>query len=245
MPDHLSEVHHALDSFLARRLDLGGILDANVVFDEFLEQQLHQFDLVLRENKRNFLDDIYLRVHGELVPLAPVSDTLRQRRTAALWAGLRRVYFHVPETDDEEITDGDNALPNAKPGSRRRTVRVSSGLNAPTPILPPPDDSDDDPSCLIVPVCIPDQGDNEAIEGPFYHGFSQGGDADMDSPCETNLPDPGEPGLGEQFSGNNFLGTTLEDLLAETYTCCYRMERASTVLTWQRDSWRRERELEM
>jgi hypothetical protein len=143
VPNHLSEVHHALDSFLARRLDLGGILDANVVFDEFLELQLHQFHLVLRKNKRSFLDDIYRRIHGELVPLAPVSDTLRQRRTAALWAGLRRVYFHVPDTDDETLTDGDNALPSTQLGSRRRTVRVSSGLNAPAPILQPPDDSDD------------------------------------------------------------------------------------------------------
>jgi hypothetical protein len=52
VPDHLSNVHHELDSFLARRLGRGGIMDVNVVFDEFLALQLHQFDLVLRENKQ-------------------------------------------------------------------------------------------------------------------------------------------------------------------------------------------------
>jgi hypothetical protein len=57
VPDYLSEVHHELDTFLAHRLGLGGILDVNVIFDEFLELQLHQFDLVLRENKRSFLVD--------------------------------------------------------------------------------------------------------------------------------------------------------------------------------------------
>jgi hypothetical protein len=94
--DGLSDVRHALDSFLSHRLDRGGISDINVVFDEFLAQQLRHFDLVLNDNKRLFLDEIYRRVHGEILPLVPVSDELRQQRTAALWAGLRRVYFADP-----------------------------------------------------------------------------------------------------------------------------------------------------
>ncbi len=48
--DLLPDVHHALDAFLAQRLDSGGILNLDVVFDEFLAQQLNQFELVLIEN---------------------------------------------------------------------------------------------------------------------------------------------------------------------------------------------------
>jgi hypothetical protein len=96
--DPLTDVKRALDVFLSRkfeltRLGLGGILNANVVFDEFLDFQLNQFDLVLNENKRSFVDEIYRRVNEEVDSPIVVTDELRQQRTVALWAGLRRVYF--------------------------------------------------------------------------------------------------------------------------------------------------------
>jgi hypothetical protein len=53
------------------------------------------------DNKRLFLDEIYRRVHGETAPNNPVSDELRQQRTVALWAGLRRVYFAEPDLEGE------------------------------------------------------------------------------------------------------------------------------------------------
>jgi hypothetical protein len=135
----MSDLLHALDNFLSLRLDSGGILDIHVAFDEFMALQLDLFDQALDDNKRLFLDEIYRRVSA-VAPVAAISDELRQRRTAALWTGLRRVFFHEveSETDDSAVEDEDPTW------FRRRRPRIPHDGQAPAnPSSGKPDDPDD------------------------------------------------------------------------------------------------------
>jgi hypothetical protein len=136
-------LEHALDAFLSQRLDAGGIIDVNVVYDEFLALQLDKFDRILDDNKRLFLDAIHSRIHGETTPNGVVSDDLLQRRTAALWAGLRRVYFAEREPELDMNAESTTSLPWAS----RRVSCVSDDMNVPiSRFFHPPDDPDDAPN---------------------------------------------------------------------------------------------------
>jgi hypothetical protein len=150
--DEMITVNLALDAFLARRFTTGGVLDIGVVFDEFISSQLEKFDRLLDDNKRLFLDEIYSRLTDKIPPQETPFDTLRQQRTVALWAGLRRVYFAEPEVEDDLIEDGSDSLPTRllsarnRNSSRARVMNVSDDLFAPSPDFGHPDDSDDAPA---------------------------------------------------------------------------------------------------
>jgi hypothetical protein len=147
----MEEVSQELNSFLSQRLNSGGIRDINVVFDEFLDQQLRQFDQVFQDNKRLFLNELDRRVHGEATSLPVISDELRQQRTIALWTGLRRVYFAEPDHDDPLL--GDSFFPSRTSSRvRRRSPRVPDDLHAPDPWRKPLDDPDDPFSGTAMPV---------------------------------------------------------------------------------------------
>jgi hypothetical protein len=94
-------LNRELNQFLSQRLDNGGILDPRIALDEFREKQLEVFDQNRQENKLLFLDEIRgdSGHAGDSGSSArdPASDYLLQQRTIALWAGLRRVYFHEAE----------------------------------------------------------------------------------------------------------------------------------------------------
>ncbi len=167
------DVNRALDSFLSQRLLSGRILDVNVVFDEFLASQLHQFDSILNENKHLFLDAIHSRLGGETISPEIVPDVLRQRRTAALWSGLRRVYFAEQESESA-LEDEFLAI---APDSRRRVPRVNNDLHVPVPSrFGPPDDSDDAPSGSHVFIGPPAPIPEDDLEQHSHDGFSNGED---------------------------------------------------------------------
>jgi hypothetical protein len=129
--DSTSDISFALDSFLAHRLDSGGILDVNVAFDEFLSLQLNKYDSDLCDTKRLFLDEIHRR-KGGVTSKVDISDELHQKRTVVLWAGLRRVFFHEvePETDDS-VMDGSFPSGASPINPRRRIPRIPTDMNAP------------------------------------------------------------------------------------------------------------------
>ncbi len=174
LSDSIVDVNFALDNFLARRLGTGGILDINVVFDEFMSLQLYKFDEVLQANKHLFLAEIYRRVNGSMDSLSDglVSDELLQRRTAALWAGLRRVYFHEVEQEPEAALSDDSFL------SRKRS-RVPDDLNTPVPrIQLQPDDPDDSPAGpSLISVPLPYQPADD-FDSPRTDCLSNGEDID-------------------------------------------------------------------
>jgi hypothetical protein len=171
--DVVSETRQALNAFLASRLDSGGIRDINVVFDEFLDLQLREFDSILQDNKRLFLDDIHHRVRGGVTSSPPVCDELRQQRTMALWAGLRRVYFAEPDHDDPLINDSpDPSLAYLSHSRCRRIPRVPEDLDIPGPIHAPPDDPDDSSTGSVILVERPVL-DNE-FETSVPRDFSNG-----------------------------------------------------------------------
>jgi hypothetical protein len=174
--DPLADVQRALDVFLAHRWErtsagLGGILDPDVFFDEFLDSQLSQFDLVLNENKQLFIDEIYRRINGEAVSPIVASDELRQRRTAALWAGLRRVYFAELELDDEALTDD---VSNFADRQRRRLPRVPTDLHLPESVFGPPGDPDDAPPGSGPTTDVRGSNPSDGFEGSISHASSQG-----------------------------------------------------------------------
>jgi hypothetical protein len=132
----MQDLLHALDNFLSLRLVSGGIVNIHVAFDEFMALQLDLFDQALDDNKRLFLDEIHRRVSA-VAPTTVVPDELRQRRTAALWTGLRRVFFHEVESEPEN-----SAVEDEDPiWFRRRRVRFSH--DGPTPVHPASDKPDD------------------------------------------------------------------------------------------------------
>jgi hypothetical protein len=175
--DTLSDVNQALDSFLAYKLNAGGIRGVDVFWDEFLALQLQEFDNTLNDNKRMFLDNIYSRSIEEVESLTPVPDALRQQRTIALWAGLRRVYFAEPDVEDWM---GD-ALPLEDPQHpfprRKRVPRVPDDLHFPVPDPEPPDDSDDAPTGPTS-TCTT-QASEDQFEVTVETGPSNGEDEDV------------------------------------------------------------------
>ncbi len=118
----------------------------NDVFDAFLASQLEEFDLALNTNKRLFLDEIYRQGRG-VAPQVEVPDELRRRRTAALWAGLRRIYLHEAEAEPgpEDLALGEPSPETRLPiRARRRAPRAPNDLNAlDPPVSGHPDDPDD------------------------------------------------------------------------------------------------------
>jgi hypothetical protein len=170
--DSLVDVNFALDNFLARRLGTGGLLDINVVFDEFMFLQLGRFDETLQANKHLFLAEIYRRVNGRMESLGGglVSDELLQQRTAALWSGLRRVYFHQVEPEpDVDSQESSPLLPRKRP-------RVPDDLNTSEPRHPPPDDSDDPPSELFLTSNTQPVQPDDDFDSPRTGGSSNGED---------------------------------------------------------------------
>ena len=156
---------------MARRLGTGGLLDINVVFDEFLSFQLDRFDGILQANKHSFLAEIYRRVNGRMESLRGglISDELLQKRTAALWSGLRRVYFHQVELESE-----------APPLESRKRFRVPDDLNAPVPRAPPHDDSDDPPSGPFLTSGPRSVQPDDAFDSSRAGGLSNGEDVDVE-----------------------------------------------------------------
>jgi hypothetical protein len=176
----LTELSHALDSFLSLRLDSGRILDVNIAFDEFMSLQLDIYDRALDDNKRIFLDEIHRRMGG-VTPKTTISDELRQSRTVALWAGLQRVFFHEiePEAGDSvmDVSVPSHELPTMP---RRRGPRMPTDMNAfALPFPDNPDDSDDAPmrpgTSTRPSVC---DGNGEWCEPSSKREYSNGEDED-------------------------------------------------------------------
>jgi hypothetical protein len=98
-----------------------------------------------------------------------VSDELLQMRTAALWSGLRRVYFHQVELDSD-----------APPLESRKRFRVPDDLNAPAPRAQPHDDSDDPPSGTFPTSGARPVQPDDAFDSPRAGGLSNGEDVDVE-----------------------------------------------------------------
>jgi hypothetical protein len=101
--------------------------------------------------------------------MTTVPVELRQQRTAALWEGLRRVYFSEPDLEDK-IVDGSQRRP------LRRTPRYPVDFLLPGPVLlvETPDDSDDAPSGPAVLVVPPTHVSKTDFEDPYDDGSSNG-----------------------------------------------------------------------
>jgi hypothetical protein len=145
------------------------MVDEEIVFDGYLHERLAQFDSDLDLQKTDFIDTLSCAVlsagrfpdgiTGEL-PTDIGPDDLLLRRTAELWAGLRRVYFG--EVEDpiesenvgpgvkrprtrENVAEFKREIADTRARIRRLEPPVPDDLNVPTPFLPfLLDDSDDE-----------------------------------------------------------------------------------------------------
>jgi hypothetical protein len=210
--DRFADVDHALDAFLAQLLGSAGILNLGVVFDAFLDQQLRQFELVLAENKRLFLDEIYSRANGEKAPIAVVSDELRQERTAALWAGLRRVYFAELEPEEGSLECPESSDPESARRRRRlptRGPRVPDDLHHPGP--GPPDDPGDAPTGSSLLLGVVSSSDfEEDCEYPSGSGYSNG--EDVDGNGDSNSGEQESVGIRSLSEGGSSSSPKLKEL---------------------------------
>jgi hypothetical protein len=134
---------------------------------------MHQFDQDFQNNKRLFLDEIRRMVREEVTSLPVVSDELRQQRTMALWAGLRRVYFAEPDQDD--LLSEDPPAPRTS-RLRRLQPRVPDDLHVPDPRHEPTDDSDDAPSGPTVLVDTLSSEIEETFDDTIHRESSNGED---------------------------------------------------------------------
>ncbi len=202
MDDTLLDVNQALDSFLSYKLGSGGIRGIDVFWDEFLALQLQKYDNELDANKRIFLDNLYSTVVEDTAPVTQVSDDLRQQRTIALWAGLRRVYFAEPDVEDwmgDFPPLEDPAPPFPK---RKRLLRVPDDLHAPVPFSEPPDDPGDAPSGPTGAL-FPIHASDDQFEATIDTGRSNGEDEGVDD------GEDGEHDLGHMSRENDSTTTIM------------------------------------
>jgi hypothetical protein len=182
------------------------LLDEDIAFDGYMSERLARYDSDFALKKVDFLDDLshaglpaslYPHEVSEGDPADCGPDVFLQKRTAELWAGLRRVYFGEVEDDP----DLDDVLfppePSAKKQRRRAAVAefkrelvatrawirqeplpVPDDLNTPNPPLlsRPADDDEDDPPTLpllLLPVrVVPEENDTDTA--PHANGAPAG-----------------------------------------------------------------------
>jgi hypothetical protein len=168
-------------------------MDEEIAYDSMVAQRLALYDSDYELKKSEFIDELSgASLAGCLFPGGVSAeqvtdsspDVFLQRRTAELWAGLRRVYFGEAEGPAAEsfIFDQPSAKRRRTQESTaeyrrelrntllrfRRSSPVPDDLNAPPPpVLFPPDDDDDDeipsshsqPALVVSPeeVLVPEQ----------------------------------------------------------------------------------------
>jgi hypothetical protein len=149
------------------------LMDEDIAFDNFMVERLNRFDSDLEDKKTSFLDDLcYATLPGNLDPEVKMDtgpDVLLMRRTADLWAGLRRVYFgEVEDPSDSEdsgqpsakkprtqqaVKDFKREISETRARIRRLDPRVPPELDLPNPNVPRKrDDDHEDGAPPTIPI---------------------------------------------------------------------------------------------
>jgi hypothetical protein len=132
---HRAELEREWDEIIAPAFDQENdvsdgamLVEEEVAFDEYMFERLARYDEDFEAEKADFIDDLSCAtLHGNLYPQGVSEeratdrgpDEFLMRRTAELWAGLRRVYFGEVE-DGPDLDDLLFPTPSAKK-QRRRT----------------------------------------------------------------------------------------------------------------------------
>ncbi len=147
----------------------GELMDEEVAYDSMVAQRLAHYDSDYERKKSEFLDELSgASLAGSLYPdevsgeraTDSSPDAFLQRRTAELWAGLRRVYFGEVEGPESEgflfdqssakrrLTQESEAEYRRELGNTllrfRRPSPLPEDLNAPPPPIPSPDSDDEE-----------------------------------------------------------------------------------------------------
>jgi hypothetical protein len=212
------------------------LVEEEIAYDHFMIERLNRFDSDLEDKKADFLDDLF---HAALpgnyamnqeAKMNSEPDALLMRRTAELWAGLRRVYFG----EVEDPSDSEDTAPSAKKPRTQQTVRdfkreivetrarirkldprVPADLDASNPFVPRKHDDDHEdgapPSIPILPSRSSDTSRDEGFDEDLSSASSNGEDDDVLEDDERSKS--GEE-LAGRFSRNLHLEPTNENPLA-------------------------------
>ena len=204
------------------------LVGEQAAYEDFMSQRLAQHDQDFEMKKEGFIDDLRCTtLDVDLFPggLSPDmtsdshSDDLLLRRTAALWAGLRRVYFG----EVEDSVESEGREPSAKKPRNRQTVadfkrdiretqlriryfppRVPDDLNIPFPPLPRRPDGDEDdgvsPSLTIFPPPLADDDYEVMGDSSLNDDRPYGEDDDESSESNAKLSDPYVNDLSDRFA---------------------------------------------